>query len=87
MRARGRVCVLFPTILELKLSERHEHKRCFYLLTIMQRTVCLLINKENPGDEMIDKGMKDELMIGNGYHDVVCWHRIVQSYWIGRTFF
>ena len=36
---------------------------------------------------MIDKGMKDELIIGNGYHDVVCWHRIVQSYWIGRTFF
>lgn len=38
---------------------------------------------------MIDKGMKDgELMTGNcSYHDVVCWHRIVQSYWIGRTFF
>ena len=37
---------------------------------------------------MIDKGMKDgELMTGNcSYHDVVCWHRIVQSYWIGRTF-
>ena len=43
----------------------------------MQRTVCLLINKENSGDETIDKGMKDEIMTGNGYHDVVCWHRIV----------